>query len=160
MSLTPNLALLESVGDYPGSSNVQTRWGELLRRNASLSAAEAKLIVCGKLTRLASLGTIKGGVVTRANAYFLLTELSFDQIPARMRVTRGDLARLAVVKDGLDHIAKIEKVFLKPVLKGPESLESAFAVKRSNLRLLDVRLSKHDLLEQHANGVVNYLRRR
>ena len=108
---------------------------------------------------MGSLGRLHSGVVTRANAYFIVRELPFDQIPIRMRVTRADMKRIAVVVDGLDYICKIEREFLKPILKGPDSLESAFSVKRSQLRLFDVRLSKEELTAKSATGALAYLKR-
>ena len=111
------------------------------------------------MTTLGSLGHLHSGVVPRANAYFIVRELPFDQIPARMRVTRADMRRIAVVVDGLDYVCKIEREFLKPIIKGPDSLESAFSVRRSQLRLFDVRLSKEELEERSATGALAYLKR-
>ena len=76
-----------------------------------------------------------------------------------MHVTRADLKRIAVVVDGLGYICKIEREFLKPILKGPDSLETAFAVKRSQQRLFDVRLSKEELSAKSATGALAYLKR-
>ena len=76
-----------------------------------------------------------------------------------MRFSRADFQRFAVVSDGLDFLAKVEREFLKNVIKGPESLESAFVIRASSTRLLDVNRSKDDLRKQHANGVLSYLRR-
>ena len=62
---------------------------------------------------IGSLGRLHSGVVPRANAYFIVQELPFNQIPIRMHVTRADLKRIAVVVDGLGYICKIEREFLK-----------------------------------------------
>jgi hypothetical protein len=130
-----------------------------MRASASVANEEATLSESGKLVSFDSLGQIRGGIVTRANAYFLVREVPFGEIPARMRVTRGDLKRIAVVADGLEHLTKIEREFLKPVIKGPESLESAHGLRRSDLRLFDVKRGKEALGKQHANGALAYLRR-
>ena len=159
MSLTKSLDRLITPGTYPGGNKVAVRWGQLIRANATFADEEAKLVDAGKLVPLGGLGKIRGGIVTRANAYFLVREIPFDQIPARFKMTRGDLKRLAVVADGLDFMTKIEREFLKPVIKGPESLESPFGIKRSDLRLFDVKDDKKALEKRHANGALAYLRR-
>jgi hypothetical protein len=119
----------------------------------------ARLAATDSLVPLGSLGKLHSGVVPRANAYFIVRELPFDQIPARLRVTRADMRRIAVVVDGLDYVCKIEREFLKPILKGPDSLESAFAVKRSQMRLVDIKGSKEELSAKSATGALAYLRR-
>ena len=159
MSLSKHLDRLHSAADYVSAGKPKVRWGQLIRQNATLAAQEQNLAAAGSLVTLEELGQIRGGVVTRANAYFLLRELPFDEIPTRLRVTRGDLARIAVVADGLNYLSKIEREFLKSIIKGPESLESAFVVKRSDLRLLDVRADKKTLRARPANGALAYLRR-
>jgi hypothetical protein len=63
------------------------------------------------------------------------------------------------VTDGLDGLFKIEREFLRPVIKGPEILESAFRVRRSDLRLFNVTEDKKALQKRHANGALTYLRR-
>src|SRR5207253_7943344 len=140
MSLTKSLDRLVTTGAYLGGNKVTVRWGELIRANATLAEEEARLANAANLVPLDSLGRIRGGIVTRANAYFLVREIPFDQIPTRLRVTRGDMTRIAVIADGLDYISKIEREFLKPAIKGPDSLESAFGIKRSDLRLFDVKM--------------------
>ena len=159
MSLSKSLDRLVTPGAYPGSNKARLRWGQIIRSSATLAEQEAKLTAAGNLVSLDSLGKIRGGVVTRANAFFLVRELPFDQIPARLKVTRSDLKRVAVIVDGLDYVSKIERQFLKPVIKGPESLESAFAIKRSDLRLFDVEDDQKALEKHHANGALAYLRR-
>jgi len=159
MNLSKSLDRLVTSGAFPGGNKPKIRWGQLIRASAKMSAQEVDLVESNKLASLDSLGRIRGGIVTRANAFFLVRELPFDQIPARLKVTRADLRRFAVVVDGLDFVGKIEREFLKPVIKGPESLESAFAIKRSDLRLFDVKDDKKALAKRHANGALAYLRR-
>jgi len=159
MSLSKNLDRLVARGKYIGGNAPHIRWGQMLRTIASISEEQLRLEGLKQLIPLESLGRIRGGVVTRANAYFLVRELPFDQMPTRLRVTRADLKRVSVVVDGLDYISKIERQFLKPAIKGPESLESAFSIKRNDVRLFDVNESKAILGQQHANGALAYLRR-
>jgi hypothetical protein len=159
MSLSTVLDRLVTSGEYPGGNNVVVRWGEIIRASSELATHERRVAERGSIIALSSVGSIRGGIVTRANAYFLVRELPFDQVPARMRVTRRDLKRIAVIADGLEHVTKIEREFLKPVIKGPESLESAFNIKRSDLRLFYVKDGKEVLKTRHANGALTYLRR-
>lgn len=154
-------SLLERLADktayLPG--RVSVRWGQLLRSNASVSDELARLAAGERMAVLGSMGHLHSGVVPRANAYFIVRELPFDKIPARMHVTRADMRRIAVVVDGMDFVCRIEREFLKPILKGPDSLESAFSVRRSDLRLFDVRESKAELMKRAATGALTYLKR-
>ena len=159
MSLSKSLDRLVTPGAYPGGYGIKIRWGQLLRASATIAEEEGTLANSGSLVPLASLGKIRGGIVTRANAYFLVREIPFDQIPARFKMTRGDMKRLAVIADGLDFMTKIEREFLKPVVKGPENLESAFGVRRNDIRLFDVEGDKKTLEKRRANGALAYLRR-
>jgi len=159
MSLSKSLDRLVTPGAYPGGYSIKIRWGQLIRASAMIAKEEARLVSSCNLVPLANLGKIRGGIVTRANAYFLVREIPFDKIPARFRMTRGDMKRLAVIADGRDFMTKIEREFLKPVVKGPESLESAFGVRRSDVRLFDVKDDKKILEKRHANGALSYLRR-
>lgn len=107
MNLTKNLDRLIAPGEYPGGYRTRVRWGQVIRANSGLTGEQVRLANLERLVPLDSLGRIRGGIVTRANAYFLVRELPFDQIPARLRVTRSDLTRIAVIADGLDYIAKM-----------------------------------------------------
>jgi hypothetical protein len=159
MSLSKSLDRLADKTIYTSSGGVAIRWGQLLRANSTVGNELAELAGTTSLVALGSLGRLHSGVVPRANAFFIVRELKFDQIPARMRVTRADMRRIAVVEDGRGFICKIERKFLKPILKGPDSLESAFAVRRSQDRLFDVRESKPQLTAQSATGALAYLKR-
>lgn len=154
-------SLLERLSDksayVPGI--VSVRWGQLLRSNSSISDELAQLAAGERVAVLGSMGQLHSGVVPRANAYFIVRELPFDKIPARMNVTRADMRRIAVVIDGMDFVCRIEREFLKPILKGPDSLESAFSVRRTDLRLFDVRDSKDSLTKRAATGALAYLKR-
>lgn len=159
MSLTQRLDLLVDPASYPAGQTAWSRWGELLRSDAPLSSELNRLLEAGRLCRLSDRGRIRGGAVTRANAYFLVKELPFSGIPTRMRVTQADLRRIAVAEDGLGFLFRIERQFIKPVLKGPESLTSAFSTQRNATRLVDITASKADLEAAGANGALAYLRR-
>ena len=77
---------------------------------------------------LRSLGHIRAGASVGPTPTSV-KEINFNDIPSRLKVTRADMKRIAVIEDGLGVITKIEREFLRPIIKGPESLESAFAVK-------------------------------
>jgi len=159
MSLSKNLDRLATPRAYPGGNKTRIRWGQLIRTNVTIAEEEARLVESGNLVAFDSLGRIRGCSGTRANASFSVREFHFDQIPARLRVTRGDMRRIAAITDGLDYISKIEREFLKPVIKGPDSLESAFGIKRSDLRLFDVKMDKASLERRQYNGALSYIRR-
>ena len=159
MSLTQRLDLLVDLASYAGGQTAWSRWGELLRSDAFLAPEMNRLHASGRLCRLSDCGRIRGGAVTRANAYFLVKELPFSGIPTRMRVTQADLRRIVVAEDGLGYLFRIERKFVRPVLKGPESLTSAFSVQRNATRLVDISLSKADLEAAGYNGALAYLRR-
>ncbi|MET3579960.1 hypothetical protein ABID19_002991 [Mesorhizobium robiniae] len=149
--------LVDKASYAPGA--VSVRWGQLLRSNPSLKDELAALASGQQLSSLGEMGKLHSGVVPRANAYFIVRELPFDQVPARLHLTRSDMKRVAAVVDGMDFVCKIEREFLKPILKGPDSLESAFSLRRSQMRLFDVRDSKEALDAKSATGALAYLKR-
>jgi hypothetical protein len=159
MSVSKSLERLAVVADYPSPARPRVRWGQLIRESVSLGEETTALRAAGRMTALDELGELKSGVVTRANGYFLVRELAFEKIPDRLRVTRRDLQRIAVVVDGLGYVERIERRFLRPVIKGPESLISAFRVRPTDLRLFDVSEDKDALRRSHADGALRYLRR-
>lgn len=153
---------LRSLADdyvYPPLGEVAARWGQLLRQHPAISTAMAAWSRGGKVVPLQDLARVKSGVVTRANAFFIVKELPLDQIPVRFRITRRDLERIAVVLDGTETPFRLERAHLRSVVKGPEALISPTRVANDDKRLLDVRLSKDELREHHDNGVLAYLRR-
>lgn len=154
-------SLLERLTDKTAytTGTVSVRWGQLLRTSASISEELAELISRERVASFGTMGHLHSGVVPRANAYFIVRELPFDKIPARMHVTRADMRRIAVVIDGMDFVCRIEREFLRPILKGPDSLESAFSVRRTDLRLFDVRDTKDELTKRAATGALAYLKR-
>lgn len=159
MTASSRLPLLAHRGAYPGGSSSLRRWGQLLRESphvrAFLRAAEEQEL----LVPLYRLARLRGGVVTRANAYFIVRELAFNQVPNRFRLTRSDYQRFAVVMDGLETPFKIEREFLRPVIKGPESLLSPEAVDLTDQRVFVVSLDKDSLRANRSNGALEYLRR-
>jgi hypothetical protein len=159
MTLASKLALLESKGAYPRPGSVIKRWGQIIRESPSVAAILLRLQESGDLVSLSSLGRIHSGVVTRANAYFIVRELPFNQIPRRFGLTGRDAKRVAVVMDGLETPHRIEREFLKPLIKGPEALLSPLLVERSEQRLVDVTMDKGRLRERGMTGALAYLRR-
>lgn len=145
--------------EFPDVGGPMSRWGQMLREKSEIKTALDRAVQDGKLVRLGDLVRVRSGVVTRANAYFILKELSFDEIPARLRVTRGDLERFGVYIDGLQTVHRIEREFMKDVIKGPEYLLSPTSVLVDNQRLFDVRVSKEELRSRRTHLALEYLRR-
>ncbi|MGV0159875.1 hypothetical protein ACRU3B_10605 [Mycobacterium colombiense] len=153
------LASLVDKNSYPGLGDISVRWGQLLRQDPDIAQLLSEQREAQRLVPLEQLARVRSGVVSRANAYFVVRELSFDQIPTRFRMTRRDLERFAVVMDGTQTPFKIERESLKPIIKGPEALLTPTEVAINDQRLFDVTLSKEELRAQHANGTLAYLRR-
>lgn len=158
MSFGQSLDSIADSGAY-GPGAVTVRWGQLMREHAELSTSIATSVDAGRLSSLGALGSLHSGVVTRANGFFIVRELPFDEIPGRMRITRADMRRIAVIVDSMGVPHKVERQHLKPVIKGPEQLESAFAIKPSAMRLLDVSMDKAALSAASHTGALAYLQR-
>lgn len=158
MNFGQSLDRLADFGSYPNGA-VSVRWGQLMRQTPELSGKIDLLTESRALISLDGLGTFHSGVVTRANGFFIVRELPFDEIPRRLHVTRGDMQRIAVVMDAMGVVHKIEREYLRPIIKGPEQLEGAFGIRSSSNRLLDVRASKEELTQISHTGVLSYLKR-
>jgi hypothetical protein len=159
MSEMTRLAALEYRGAYPGGIKVLRRWGEILRSTPEIASLLKRCVANETLVPLASVAQIRGGVVPRANAYFLVRELEFAEIPHRFNLTRRDWLRIAVVMDGKETPHRIEREFLRPAVKGPESLLSAIATDSSTLRIFIVNEDKASLRARHMSGALAYLHR-
>jgi hypothetical protein len=160
MTLAADLKKLSRGGVYAQGGRVERRWGQLLREAPRLQEAISAARERGVLVPLAELAAVSSGVVTRANAFFVVRELPFDQVPERFGVTTRDYERVAVVEDGLKTLHKIERTALRPILKGPEALVGPSTVASSDQRLFDVQdRSKEELRKLHCNGILAYLRR-
>jgi hypothetical protein len=159
MTFGAKLDKLRDPQAFPKLGLVEKRWGQLLREQPELSQAFEDLTDSGNLVPLSSLARVHSGVVTRANAYFIVRELPLSGVPRRFNLTRNDYQRVAVVLDGVDTPFRIERDFLKPLIKGPDDLISPSRIRETDLRLFDVRLSREELKEQGANGALAYLRR-
>src|SRR5437868_6069878 len=109
------LKQLENAGAYAKKNIVLKRWGQLLREIPAARDVLQRGKDAGLLIDLRDIRDIRGGVVTRANPYFLVTELTFDKIPPRFHITRNDFERVTVVRDGLDTLNRMERKFLRPV---------------------------------------------
>jgi hypothetical protein len=154
--------LLRKLGASGGYvTGVDTiRWGQLMREPAEFAALLDSAREAGLLVPLESVTTrLYGGVVTRANAYFLVRELEPDAIPRRFRVTVDDLKRVAVVVDGKETAHKIEREFLRRVIKGPEMLVGPARYEEGELRLFDVPVSATELRKLRAHGAEAYVKR-
>ena len=159
MSFGSQLDKLSDPGAFPRLGVVTKRWGQLLREQPDISVQIRALFDAERLIPLSSVANIRSGVVSRANAYFIVQELPFAEVPKRFRLTRSDYQRVAVVLDGVETPARIERKFLKPIIKGPDALLSPLSIEQSNLRLFDVTLTKEELRSQHCTGALEYLRR-
>ncbi len=157
-SFTSKLADLADGRAFPSLGQVDVRWGQLLRESPRLRGILESGRAAGTLIRLGDLGRLRGGTVTRANAYFIVDELPFESIPTRFRLTRRDWQRVAIVMDGLETPHRIERAHLRTLLKGPDSLLSPTEVAETSMRLVDIRLSKTELREKHT-GALAYIRR-
>jgi hypothetical protein len=159
MSFSAKLNLLEDRDSYTGTYTTINRWGQLLRESPLVSRIIQRGKDEGLLVPLHDLVTLRGGVVTRANAYFIVRELDFEEVPSRFRLTRRDYQRVAVVMDGLETPSKIERAYLRPIIKGPEALMSPSKVEEADLRLFVVDEDRETLARKRSTGVLDYLRR-
>jgi hypothetical protein len=154
------LTALGNVDAFPSFGRVERRWGQILREPLEIQAFLANARARGSLVALAELAELQGGVVTRANAYFIVRELSFEKVPTRFHLTKRDYRRVAVIADGLETLHVCERHYLRPVIKGPESLEGPTKIAVTDRRLFDVQdKSKEELRRLRANGALAYLRR-
>lgn len=155
--------VLKDLGDssaYPPVTRVERRWGQLLREPPGLRASLQGLHDAGLLVRLDEVAEVSSGVVTRANAYFVVRELPYDEVPARFRVTARDYDRVAVIEDGLKTYHRVERIALRRILKGPEALAGPARVRPTDDLLFDCQdRSKDELRNLSANGALAYLRR-
>lgn len=159
MSLSTTLRKLHTPAAYP-KGRVAQRWGQILRQPADVAMLMAERQKAGALVALADVAKIAGGAVSRANAYFLVREVPFEEIPQRFGLTSRDMQRIAVVEDGLQTLHRIERNCLSEVVKGPDALVSPVEVAETSLRLFHVaKRSKDDLRKDRANGALNYLKR-
>lgn len=158
----PFSTLLKRIGSatsFTGAKNADQRWGQLLRGSGQLAQILTDAQAKGSLVPLRDVADIKGGVVTRANAYFLVRELPFSQVPARFKLTTNDYKTVAAVTDGLDVASLIERKYLRTVLKGPEALSTPTTTVESDLRLFHVTDSKEDLMKARGTRALAYIRR-
>lgn len=157
MSFSDGLTQI-ATSEY-ASGTVHRRWGQLLRETAELRSLIENAEKAGRLVPLGELVSIRGGVVTRANNYFLVDEIPFEQIPSRFRITKSDLERIAVVMDGLEKPNRIERAYLRPAIKGPEALLGPKDADAEVLRVVDITRSKDELEDLGHTGALAYLKR-
>ncbi len=103
----------------------------------------------GKLVRLGDIAEVRFGIKTGANEFFYLPSKYFD-IRAE-----GDYYRLVPKRDGLPDDIKIEKEFLKPVIKSPRESKNIL-LKLNNLKYR-VILCHKDKQELKKTKILNYI---
>src|SRR5579864_5990105 len=99
-SLTEKLPLLADSTVFPKKGTPLVRWGQILRTTPLAAKLLEDARKAGFLVPLRNLATVHSGVVTRANAFFIVRELPFSEIPNRFRITRRDHLSVAVIVDG------------------------------------------------------------
>ncbi|HYI63509.1 MAG TPA: hypothetical protein VEW71_01350 [Allosphingosinicella sp.] len=159
MTFGVKLERLRDRAAFPPLGHVEKRWGQLLREQPSLSVEFQTLVTNGTLVPLSRLARLHSGVVTRANAFFIVRELPFASVPHRFGLTRKDYDKNAVVLDGVESPFRIEREFLKPLIKGPEDLRASLFIRETDLRLFDVREGRKELQDKGATGAITYIRR-
>lgn len=159
MTFANDLDKLASPGAFPQAADPAVRWGQMIRESSEIAEVLRAGLESGKLVPLRALATVSSGVVTRANAYFIVRELPFDGIPKRFRITKRDYGRVTVIMDGLETPFRIEREYLREIAKGPDSLISPVALKRTDARLVDINRSKEDLRGIRHSDAVAYLKR-
>lgn len=157
--LTTKLVPLADKADFPDVGTPLIRWGQLLRTTPAAADLLNSASAAGRLVPLRQLARVRSGVVTRANAYFLVEELSFGEIPNRFHVTRRDHRDVAVFVDGKDAPHRIDRRHLRPVVKGPDSLIGPTEIADTNLRLVDILDSPAELRAASDNDTLAYIRR-
>lgn len=160
MSLSATLKRLGDARAFPDRGRPQRRWGQLLKERPDVRARLDQLAAATGVLPLRDVGTVAGGVVTRANAYFVVREIPFEEIPQRFAITKRDFERVAVIEDGLKTLHRVERSCLRATIKGPESLVGPTMAATTDQRLFDCQnRSKEDLRELRANGALAYLKR-
>ena len=159
----PTLAdRLNSLADttvFPNVGPTLIRWGQIMRTTPAAASLLEDARKAGRLVPLGEIATVKSGVVTRANGFFLVKELPLSKIPARFHLTRRDHARTAVIIDGKDSPHRIARKHLRGVIKGPELLLGPTEVQDTDLRLVVVAESQDHLRAIKDNDTLAYLRR-
>lgn len=138
---------------------VERRWGQMLREGGAVGGLLTAGRSTGVLVPLREVTDLRGGVVTRANAYFIVRELLFNQIPKRFHITRQDYARVTVIMDGLETPHRIERDCLRPIIKGPESLLTPTTIEETDQRLFTCEYSPEQMEARRETGALAYLKR-
>jgi hypothetical protein len=157
--LTSKLTALSDPNAYPDVGVPLVRWGQIIRTTPSAANLLASASEAGRLVPLSSLAKVRSGVVSRANAFFIVEELPFDQIPNRFHITRKDLSTVTVALDGLNAPHRFRRKHLRKIIKGPDSLISPSEIQHSHLRVFNVEESPQELRKAKDNDTLAYLRR-
>lgn len=160
MSLSSDLKKLGTTSVFPPRGRPVRRWGQILREPPEIADALEAEREAGALAPVAELANVHSGVVTRANAFFVVRDVPFEEIPARFQITKRDHKKVRVVEDGLKSLHRIETSCLRPIIKGPESLRGPVEVTSGDQLVFDVdKRTKEQLREERANGALSYLKR-
>lgn len=159
IKLSEKLPLLADSVEYQERGTTLIRWGQLLRTTPVAAALLSNAGKTGKLVPLSKLARVRSGVVTRANAFFIVQELPFEKIPNRFHLTRRDYSSIAVIEDGKNTPHRIGRRHLRQIIKGPESLVGPYEIHDTDLRLVAVDESPETLSELRDNDTKAYIRR-
>jgi hypothetical protein len=160
VSLASDLRNLGSNSAYPPRGRPLRRWGQILREPPEIAAVLDAKRREGMMSSLADIAGVHSGVVTRANAYFVVRDVPYEEIPSRFQITKRDHKNVRVVEDGLKSLHRIEVSCLRPVLKGPESLRGPTEVADGDQLVFSVgNRTKDQLRDERAKGALAYLKR-
>lgn len=160
MSLASDLRKLGTSSVFPPRGRPARRWGQILREPPEIADRLDARHKAGALSAVAELANVHSGVVTRANAFFVVRDVPFEEIPARFQITKRDHKRVRVVEDGLKSLHRVETSCLRPIIKGPESLRGPAAIASGDQLVFDIgKKTKEQLREERANGALSYLKR-
>lgn len=130
------------------------RWGQLLRQTDAVDRILRRARERGLLAPLGELADLTGGLVTRANAYFLVREIA---PPHGVGGVAG--AGVVAVVDGTGAALTIERCYLRPAIKGPEALLTPTRVRDSDLRLVHITAGRDELRRDRAVHALRYIER-
>jgi hypothetical protein len=158
-TLTSKLGALSDKAEYKERGAPAVRWGQILRTTPTAAKLMATAETAGRAVPIRSVARVRSGLVTRANAYFLVRELGFDEIPQRFRLTKSDYRTRTVIVDGMGTAYSIPRRHLLPALKGPEALRGPEVVTDSDLRVVNITQSPDELRDAKDNETIQYIRR-
>ena len=78
VKLSDKLPLLADLEAFPERGSPVIRWGQMLRTTPTAAHFLAQARSSGSMVPLRDLARVRSGVVTRANAFFIVRELPFQ----------------------------------------------------------------------------------